>query len=143
MLSLLVAVFVGFMMARPAQSKIVTNVQADVSGSELKAVVIEDFENAEVSDKGWKIESVPKQFVKAETEQKLKMKNPVNKLEMKVIPGSPNDMNVEEWSLTEQGKKKDKILGVSFQFRYPGPQRGLYSPAARGGLEGQDAEAYL
>jgi hypothetical protein len=120
-LSLLVAVFLGFVMARPAQSKIVTNVQADVSGSELKAIVIEDFENADMSDKGWKLESVPKVFTKAETEQKLKMKNPVTKLEAKLIGGGPNDMNPEEWSLTEQGKKKEKILGVAFRFRYPGP----------------------
>jgi hypothetical protein len=29
-------------------------------------------------------------------------------------------MAIEEWSLTDQGKKKEKILGVKFKFRYPG-----------------------
>lgn len=120
-LSMLVAVFLGFVTAGPVQSKIITNVPADVSGSELKALVIEDFENAEISDKGFKVDSVPKVFAKAETEQKLKMKNPVTKLELKLMTGGPNDMNVEEWSLTEKGKKKDKLLGVGFKFRYPGP----------------------
>jgi hypothetical protein len=98
----------------------ITNVPADLSGDEELAVVIEDFENSTVGDNGWQVESVPKKFVKAETEQKLKMKNPVNVLEMKIIPGNPNDMNVQEWSLTEKGKKKEKCLGVKFQFRYPG-----------------------
>ncbi|MBN2077669.1 MAG: hypothetical protein JW838_01800 [Spirochaetes bacterium] len=116
----LIALVLGFVAAEPAQSKIITNVPADVSGDEELAVVIEDFEAAEVSDKGWKIESMPKQFTKAETEERLKMKNPVPRMEMKVVAGAPNDMNVEEWSLTGLGKKKEKILGVSYRFRYPG-----------------------
>jgi hypothetical protein len=116
----LIALVLGFVAAEPAQSKIITNVPADVSGDEELAVVIEDFEAAEVSDKGWKIESMPKQFTKAETEERLKMKNPVPRMEIKVVPGAPNDMNVEEWSLTGLGKKKEKILGVSYRFRYPG-----------------------
>ncbi len=116
----LIALMLGFVATKPAQSKIITNVPSDVSGSEELAVVIEDFETADVSDKGWKIESMPKQFAKAETEERLKMKNPVPRLEIKVIAGAPNDMNVEEWSLTGLGKKKEKILGVSFRFRYPG-----------------------
>lgn len=116
----LIALVLGFVATEPAQSKIITNVPADVSGDEELAVVIEDFEAAEVSDKGWKIESMPKQFTKAETEERLKMKNPVPRMEMKVVAGAPNDMNVEEWSLTGLGKKKEKILGVSYRFRYPG-----------------------
>lgn len=120
-LSMIVAAFVSVVTVGPAQSKIITNVPADISGNELKAVVIEDFENAAVGDTGWKVDSTPKVFAKAETEQKLKMKNPVTKLEMKIITGGPNDMNTEEWSLTEKGKKKDKVLGVGFRFRYPGP----------------------
>lgn len=116
----LIALVLGLVAVEPAQSKIITNVPADVSGDEELAVVIEDFEAAEVSDKGWKIESMPKQFTKAETEERLKMKNPVPLLEIKVVPGAPNDMNVEEWSLTGLGKKKEKILGMSYRFRYPG-----------------------
>jgi len=117
---MLVAVFVGVVTIGPAQSKIITNVPADVSGNELKAVVIEDFENAVIGDTGWKVDSTPKVFAKAETEQKLKMKNPVNRLDMKIVGAGPNDMNVEEWSLTDRGKKKEKCLGIAFQFRYPG-----------------------
>jgi hypothetical protein len=119
-LSIAIAVFVGILGTRTAQSKIVTNVPADVSGDEQKALVVEDFENTTIGDNGWQIESTPKKFVKAETEQKLKMKNPVNRLDMKIVGAGPNDMNVEEWSLTDKGKKKEKCLGVSFQFRYPG-----------------------
>ena len=120
LMSLLIAVVLSSLTFRTANSKIITNVPADVSGEEMMAVVIEDFENAVVGGNGWIVQSTPKQFVKAETEQKLKMKNPVLKLEMKIIPGAPNDMNVEEWSLTDMGKKKDKVLGVNFKFRYPG-----------------------
>ena len=119
-MSMLFTVCLGVLGTDTAQSKIITNVPADVSGDELKAIVIEDFENATLGDNGWKVDSVPKRFAKAETEQKLKMKNPVNRLEMKVIGGGPNDMNVEEWSLTDKGKKKEKCLGVAFQFKYPG-----------------------
>lgn len=101
-------------------SKIMTNVEPDISGEVLQALVVEDFEEAKSGDDGWIVETVPKEFKKAETEKKLKMKNPVPTLEMKVIPGGPNDLKVENWSLTNQGKKKEKILGVHFQFRYPG-----------------------
>jgi hypothetical protein len=107
-----------------ASSKIVTNVEADISGEELKALVIEDFEKGEVSKEltgnGWFVKTTPKEFTSESTEQKLKMKNPVPVLEMKFIPGSPNDMKVEEWSLTDKGKKKERCLGVRFKFRYPG-----------------------
>jgi hypothetical protein len=120
LLSLLIALVLGSFASRTAHSKIITNVPADISSDELMAVVIEDFENATVGENGWTVQSTPKQFVKAETEQKLKMKNPVMKLEMKIIPGFPNDMNVEEWSLTDMGKKKEKLLGLEFRFRYPG-----------------------
>ncbi len=119
-LGLLIAFVLGPFASKTANSKIVTNVPADISSDELMAVVVEDFENAAVGENGWLVQSVPKQFLKAETEQKLKMKNPVMKLEMKIIPGGPNDMNVEEWSLTDMGKKKEKVLGLDFKFRYPG-----------------------
>jgi hypothetical protein len=103
-----------------AESKIITNVPSDISGEELKAAVIEDFENAEVGEKGWIIQSTPKQFTKGESEDKFKSKNPVPVLELKVLKGGPNDMSVEEYSLTGQGKKKEKVLGTKFKFRYPG-----------------------
>lgn len=120
-LSFAIAAIVGLVPARVAHSKLVTNVPSDISHEELKAVVIEDFENAQVADNAWKATSTPKAFTSADTEKKLKMKNPVPLLALKVINGGPNDMNVEEWSLTDQGKKKEKCLGVNFQFRYPGP----------------------
>ncbi len=103
-----------------AESKIVTNVPSDMSGEELKALVIEDFEKATVGGDGWIIKSTPRQFKKAETSKKLKMKNPVPALELKLVKGKPNAMVVEEWSLTGQGKVKEKCLGVHFKFRYPG-----------------------
>ena len=121
------AVIVGSFAADEAQSKIDTNVPDDISGEERKAVVIEDFETGTVGgDTGWQIQSEPKQFVNAETEKKLKMKNPVPVLEMKLINGFPNDMSVEEWSLTDLGKKKEKCLGVKFQFRYPGASNSIH-----------------
>ena len=120
LLSLVLAVVIGSFTARTAVSKIITNVPADVSGDEQMAVVIEDFENAQVGANGWAVQTTPKQFTKAETEQKLKMKNPVPKLEARIIQGAPNDMNVAEWSLTDLGKKKERILGLNFKFRYPG-----------------------
>ncbi len=117
-LTLLVVVIVG--VPGTLNSKIMTTLAPDVSGDEILAVVVEDFENATTGDSGWAVESTPKKFEKAETEEKLKMKNPVPELEVKVIPGGPNDMNAEEWSLTGLGKQKEKILGVNFRFLYPG-----------------------
>jgi len=119
---LALSLFLGVLTSGPANSKIITNVPADISGSELKAVVVEDFETAEVGDKGWQVETKPKKFANKDvSEQKLKMKDPVPKIQLKVIPGGPNDLEVEKWSLTGKGMKKEKILGVEFQFRYPGP----------------------
>jgi hypothetical protein len=120
LLIIAIAVMFGSVASKTANSKIITNVPSDVSSDELMAVVVEDFENTQVGDNGWAIASIPKQFTKAETEAKLKMKNPVPIIEMKVIPGAPSDMSVEPWSLTGLGEKKDKVLGVHFQFRYPG-----------------------
>ncbi|OHD68756.1 MAG: hypothetical protein A2W19_10855 [Spirochaetes bacterium RBG_16_49_21] len=120
LLSLMIAVIVGSFAYKTANSKIITNVPADVSGDELMAVVVEDFENAQVGESGWAIQSMPKPFTSADTEKKLKMKNPVPIIEMKLISGSPSDMNVQQWSLTGMGEKKDKILGIHFKFRYPG-----------------------
>jgi hypothetical protein len=119
---ILVAVLIlGVMSPRTADSKIITNVPADISDEELKALVIDDFENVQVGDQGWTIISDPKKFESQVTETKLKMKDPVPTLQMKPIDGYPNDMAVEEWSLTGLGKEKKKCLAVFFQFRYPGP----------------------
>jgi len=117
-------ILMGIMTTRNANSKIVTNVEPDISGDELKAIVIEDFEESlvakELAADGWFIKSEPKQFTNADTEKKLKMKNPVPVLDLKMMGGGPNDLSVEQFSLTNLGKKKEKILGVRFQFRYPG-----------------------
>lgn len=121
----IVAVFsFGLLTSKNADSKIVTNVEADISGEALKAVVVEDFEKGaiarSIADDGWFVKSTPKKYTSAETEKKLKRKNPVPVLDLKFLAGGPNDMQVEEWSLTDMGKKKEKILGVRFKFRYPG-----------------------
>jgi len=111
----------GMALPQEADSKIITNVPADISGDALKAVVIDDFESAVAGDKGWAVQSTPKKYTNpALSEKKLKRKNPVPELEAKIVNGSPNDLSVEEWSLTGLGKKKEKILGVRFKFRYPG-----------------------
>ncbi len=107
-------------------SKIVTNVPSDVSGSEERAIVIEDFENsktaANIEDDGWFVTSNPKAYTKAKDEETLKRKNPVMSLELKYIDGGPNDMKVEDqYSITGLGKEKKKVLGLKFRFRYPGP----------------------
>jgi hypothetical protein len=109
---------------RIADSKIVTNVPADVSGEEIKALVVEDFENLKVVDKveddGWFASSVPKEFKKGDEETK-KRKNPVLLLQLKAIDGGPNDLKVEDaYSPTGLGKEKKKNLGLHFRFRYPG-----------------------
>ncbi len=101
-------------------SRLQTNVPADISEEQLMAVVVEDFENIQIGDNNWNVKTVPKQFTKDDTEKKLKMKNPVSALDLKVAQGGPNDLAVEEWSLTGLGKTKEKCLGVNFQFRYPG-----------------------
>jgi hypothetical protein len=115
-----IALILGVLNPRKADSKIITNVPSDISSDELKALVIEDFEAAQISEQGWVIRSEPRKFENQETEKKLKMKDPVPVLQMKIIDAFPNDMNVEEWSLTGMGKKKEKSLAVFFQFRYPG-----------------------
>jgi len=113
--------FCAVMMPRDAVSKIVTNVPSDISGEELKALVVEDFEQGELGEKGWMLETVPREYKKAKEDPKLEKKNPVPLLEVKFIKGSPNDLIAEEWSLTELGKKKEQCLGLRFKFRYPGP----------------------
>jgi len=111
----------AIMLPRYADSKIVTNVPSDISGEELRALVVEDFEQGEISEKGWAVETVPREFKKAKEDPKLEKKNPVPILELKFVKGSPNDLRAEEWSLTEKGMKKEQCLGLRFKFRYPGP----------------------
>ncbi len=114
------AVLFGMVNPRSVDTRIVTNVPPDISGEQLQAIVIEDFEKSEVAEEGWQIESTPKQYEKEETAEKLKRKNPVPILEMKMVEGGPNSMKPEEFSVTGLGKEKTKVLGVHFRFRYPG-----------------------
>jgi len=118
------ASFILNLSVRNADSKIVTNVPADVSGEETKALVVEDFETLKIVEKveedGWFVTSNPKAFTKGDEETKKK-KNPIMSLMLKPIDGGPNDMKVEEvYSPTGLGKEKKKNLGVHFRFRYPG-----------------------
>ncbi|PKL17729.1 MAG: hypothetical protein CVV49_09580 [Spirochaetae bacterium HGW-Spirochaetae-5] len=118
------ASFIVNLSVRNADSKIVTNVPADVSGDETKALVVEDFENLKIVEKveedGWFVTSNPKEYTKGDEEAKKK-KNPVMALKLRAVDGGPNDMKVEEaYSPTGLGKEKKKNLGVHFRFRYPG-----------------------
>lgn len=106
-------------------SRIETNVPADLSGEETRAIVIEDFENSKIAgsveEDGWYITSNPKVYTKAKDEETLKKKNPVMALDLKPVDGGPNDMKVEDaFSITGLGKEKKKIMGLKFRFRYPG-----------------------
>jgi len=120
----LAASFAISLSVRNADSKIVTNVPADVTGEETRALVIEDFENSKIVEKveedGWFVTSNPKEYLKGDDETKKK-KNPIMALKLKFIDGGPNDMKVEEeYSPTKLGKEKKKNLGLHFRFRYPG-----------------------
>jgi len=96
-------------------SEIITNVPPDISSKELTALVIEDFENSP----NWTVLTVPKKFTKTDEAGK-KNKDPLIKLDLKVIDGFPSDMKEQTWQFDNKGMKKSKILGVNFQFRYPG-----------------------
>jgi hypothetical protein len=112
----MIALFVaGIFVMQSSYGKIITNVQPDISSKEIRAVVVEDFEQ-EVGD--WKIETEPKQF-NADTEAKKK-KNPVEFLQMKAVEGAPADLAVEKYSSNGKGLAKTKVLGVNFKFKYPG-----------------------
>jgi len=118
------ASFIVNLSVRNADSRIITNVPADVSGAETKALVVEDFENLKIVEKveedGWFVTSNPKEFTKGDEESKKK-KNPILALKLKPVDSGPNDMKVEDtYSPTGLGKEKKKTLGVHFRFRYPG-----------------------
>jgi len=114
------ALMIGFFTPQRADSKIATGAPSDISGEELRALVVEDFENASIGDNGWDVRSTPRQFKDKEGTDKGKMKNPVPLLELKLVEGSPSSLVVEEFSVTGQGKVKNKCIGVRFNFRYPG-----------------------
>jgi len=123
----LILVFIaafGFMTAKEADSRVMTNIAPDLSGEELRAVVVEDFENVrittELNGDGWYVETNPKKYEKADTADKMKRKDPILFLEMKLVKGGPNDLRAEEWSVTDLGKAKESVLGLKFKFRYPG-----------------------
>jgi hypothetical protein len=94
-----------------AFSKIVTNVDPDISAKEIKAVVVEDFEQAGE----WKAETTPKKF-----KGDAKKKDPVKTIELKFVEGSPADLKVEQWTADKKGMEKKQCLGVNFEFTYPG-----------------------
>ena len=110
-------VFAGVMVLAThiAYAKIVTNVPPDISAEDVKAIVVEDFEG-DIS--GWKVESTPKKF--NTTDENKKKKDPVIALDLKQVSGAPADLVAERWSADGKGTKKDKCLGVHFQFKYPG-----------------------
>ena len=109
---------------RDADSKIITHVKGDVSESETRALVVEDFENfkvaAKLEDDGWFVSTNPKEYTKGD-EETNKRKNPVLRLDVRSVDGGSSDMKVEEdTSPTGLGKEKKKVLGINYQFRYPG-----------------------
>lgn len=123
----LCAAFAGFLTLglTGADSQIKTNVPADVTGNETRAIVIEDFETGQIAEDidkdGWFVSSNPRKYVKATDEETLKAKNPVMTLDLRYVNAGPNDMRVEDaTSVTGLGKTKEKSLGLRFRFRYPG-----------------------
>ncbi|MBP8081691.1 MAG: hypothetical protein KBH06_14460 [Spirochaetes bacterium] len=96
-------------------SKIVTNVQPDISQEEVRAVVVDDFETEEIK---WNVETTPK-MLKEEGDNK-KRRNPVKHVQLKTVEGGPADLAVEKWAANGKGLQKTKVMGVNFQFKYPG-----------------------
>ncbi len=117
-----------YLVPQRAYPRVVTNVNPDISAEQMKAFVIEDFEDpskAEPSDgsgDGWRLTATPPVL----KDPNKKDKNPVPILEQKIIPGRPSDMRPDEWSHNKLGIKNNemdrvqKIYGLHFKFRYPG-----------------------
>ncbi|MCX8122997.1 MAG: flagellar filament outer layer protein FlaA [Spirochaetes bacterium] len=101
-------VFVG-VFPEKAQSRIVTNVQPDISAEQYNALVVEDFE----TQADWVVETVPKKHQDPK-------KDPVPVLELKYVDGGPADLIPEKWSPLNKGLDKKKCLGIHFKFKYPG-----------------------
>ncbi len=107
-----------------AHSRIVTNVDPDISADQVKAFVVEDFEDASKvgGDDGWRLSSTPQQLKDTNKPEN----NPVPILDQKIIPGRPSDMKPDEWSQNKLGIKNNEVdrvknvYGVRFKFRYPG-----------------------
>lgn len=116
------AVYLG--VPRDVFSRVVTNVNPDISAEQMKAFVIEDFEDASKvgGEDGWRLTSTPQQL----TDPNKKDKNPVPILEQKIISGRPSDMRPDEWAQNKLGIKNNEvdrvksIYGLHFKFRYPG-----------------------
>lgn len=118
------ASFMVSLSVRNADCKLETNLPADVTGGEVRALVVEDFENMKIAEKieddGWYVTTSPKEYTKGDEQTKAK-KNPVLTLKMKSVDAGSNDMKIEEaYSPTGLGKEKKKALGLLFKFRYPG-----------------------
>lgn len=111
---LLFIIAVCFVIPQNVHSKIITNVPADLTAEQLKAIVVEDFEKADANK--WEISSVPKKL----DQPKKPEDNPVEILELKFIDGAPSDMEAEKWSSNNKGLSAKKCLGIHFKFRYPG-----------------------
>ncbi|MFW6365198.1 MAG: flagellar filament outer layer protein FlaA [Spirochaetota bacterium] len=98
---------------KPAHSQLVTNVPPDISAEELEALVVEDFENSPE----WTVETDPRDL---EGENANTEKDPVTTLELKIVDGSPSDLKPEAWQADDMGTQKTKVLGVNYEFKYPG-----------------------
>jgi len=92
-------VFVG-VFPEKAQSRIVTNVQPDISAEQYNALVVEDFE----TQSDWVVETVPKKHQDPK-------KDPVPVLELKYVDGGPADLIPEKWSPLNKGLDKKKMFG--------------------------------
>ena len=106
---ILVVSLIGFFYNNRADSRIVTNVQPDISSDELRAIVVEDFEKST----DWVVGSVPRKNPDPK-------KDPIPELKLKYIAGGPSDLRVENWTADKKGMSKNKCLGLHFKFRYPG-----------------------
>jgi hypothetical protein len=115
LMSVAILIVFGVLSFDTAESRIVTNVQPDISAEQLRAIVVEDFENR--ADQGkWSIESIPKMLQNPKNPED----NPVAILDMKFVDGSPSDLVPEKWAGNNKGLQKKICLGVHFKFKYPG-----------------------